>query len=99
MATERHTHEKQHLPVDAVSEELRMLRCGKTRTFSFFPHRSPSTGQQKGIFQRSSFFLTCRLINVCSCVYMCICAHLSTTTWVVGIEIIGSSGLTPVLFI
>lgn len=56
MATERHTHEKQHLPVDAVSEELRMLRYGKTRTFSFFPHRSPSTGQQKGIFQRSSFF-------------------------------------------
>lgn len=95
-ATERHTHEKQHLLEDAVSEELRMLRRGKTRTFSFFfslqisPHWST-----KRYFSKTFFFFTCWLINVCGCVCMCKCAHLSTTTWVVGIEIIGSSGLTP----
>lgn len=78
MVTERHTHKKKHLPEDAVSEELRMLRHGKTRIFSFFSHRSPPTGQQKSILQRSSFFKTCLLINVCGCVCMCTCAHLST---------------------
>lgn len=77
MATERHTHEKQHLPEDAVSEELRMLRRGKTRTFSFFSLQISPHWPTKRYFSKTFFFLH---VDWLTCVAACVCVNVHT--WV-----------------